>query len=256
MRQFQVQDTTTAIKLVQWSFLNSRPRPLVHENTTRYGFNYQIHPIDTSKGALLDIPESGEDAGEAYIHPISKVITDVQGGSLSQDQKDLVRSYWKNEYKNFQDFDGTYPFQSSDDLVNFVSGVWATVQKFYPLQSELDDIISLMQNNSRVAVVDLLPSEIIESQGNQIPVIEKTEVEVFNEKWRPVDFNRLTETDLARARFPSIDSAIASDIVADRASSDFFDPADVANRVTSVGSTIESELDAQISEGSLTFSKI
>jgi len=259
MRYLQVLDPITAQRTTVWTTLIVRPRPLIFDNLTTQWFNIQDHPVNPNNGSLLIIPES-RGGSQVSIHPITKAIVRTAGGSLSSEDNQLAEEYWQDRYKNYQEPDGSQPYQSVEDFKNFIVGVWVEFEKFYPDNTERENIASLLLNNNYLPTVNLIPSQTTDENGNIISITEKTGLDtgvLFTEKWFVKDFNELSQAQLETDRFPGIGSASASDIVTERSNNGrYVSPDDVANRVSGIGDTIKTELQSQVDEGSLTFNEI
>jgi len=260
MKYFQVSDSLTAEKMSVWANLIVRPRPLIFDVGTNRWLNTHPHPVDSStNGSLLSIPESGGGA-QVSIHPITKAIVRTTGGSLSSEDNQLAEETWQDRYKNYQEQDGTYPYQSVEDFKNFIVGVWVEFEKFYPDSTERDNVAKLLLNNDYLNTFDLIPSQTTDEDGNIISIMEKTGLDtgdLFLEKWFTWDFNNLSQSQLETDRFPGIGSGLAGDIATERDNNGrYTNPEDVASRVSGIGNTVKTELQNQVDEGSLTFNEI
>jgi len=260
MKYFQVINPLTAEKMSVWCNLIVQPRPLVFDVETYRWFNTQYHPVDPStNGALLVIPESGGGA-EVSIHPITKAIVRTAGGSLSPEDNQLAEETWQDRYKNYQETDGSFPYQSVEDFKNFIIGVWVQFLKFYPDPTEQSNIANKLLNNDYLPTTDLIPTKTTDELGNVINIVEKNSLEtgdLFLEKWFRWDFNSLSQAQLETDRFPGIGSGLAGDIVTERNSNgQYTSPDDVANRISGIGHIVKTELQSQVDEGSLSFNEI
>ncbi len=257
MRQFQ-SDQQTAQQLSRWCFLIQKPRPLIFDNFTSQQFGITDHPLDNKEVSLLNIPETGEGGSELTVHPITAVIARTAGGTISDSDKIIVENYWADRYKDYTDPElGTKPYQSLTNFQDFIVNVFPKFSKFYPDDTERNNIIDLLKNNSVIALNDIIPSSTTDPNGNIVSVTEPTETEIFNDKWYTVNFNDMTQTELERDRFPGIGTSLADAIITERTSNgDYTDPQNVGDRVSGVGSTIVDDLQSQVTEGSLTFSGV
>lgn len=232
----------SALQLSIQLFRTSRPEPINLSNKTYKFFEAKEHPLDTTKDALFQIDPNIS----RYVHPVSKIIAKTQGNNLSQEDSDYLDSIWSDKYKNYQNEQGQFPYQTVSDWKQIIINYWTQVQQLYPDTVQREDVRQKLINQNRVTVEEIMPSS----------VRQLTELEKLLEKWDVKDFNRLEQWELESDRFSGISTSLAEDIIAERTNGRFVDPADVANRVSGIGSVIQNDLEDQVNEGSLTFNEI
>lgn len=242
MKQYAVGTQESAQALLRECYKMTLPEPYDTLVPNRQVFACIPHCVDPDTyGWAVQFPEDTRRA----IHWLSQIIARVAGDPerFSVDDKNFIREKLGTfDFASYVNLEGNRPYNDVRDLFSAIVNYWGQFQRLYPDDRDRARIQEKVSKQGKLALADLMPAWATELSSEAF----------FLDKWRPVNINALTATELASNRFPHVDASASQTITAERENGVYRGLSDLTSRVALPSEAIAMLEEAQ-AEGSLIF---